>query len=593
MKLKIFLSGLLLLVIALSSCKDTDDIDFGSRDVDKDLLTITAYLDEGRKNGVVATVDRTNKKIVFELPYYSSDTEPNITQVNNLILSASIPDGAVLTPKLQTISDLTNPVSLTIEYVNYEVEHYEMSALLVKSNKADITKMVIEDMPTVSYSITEQEGENKILVYRTSSTIYDALKNAKVSFTISPWSSIDVKDGAAMDLTVRNKITVTAQDGSIKEYFTEMVDPEYVPDGQIGQITLLFGWQLTTTNARGFDGNSNRSLAVVDNELVVAHDAGNFLRLNRYTGVTLDKKVNITGINTGAPNLGLMGIDSDDNGVLLAVTFSMVGNASYSPNVDLYVWKDGLDSPPTRIMSKPVGEVISTGDIGRTVSVKGDLISGKAVIGLIAKTAQQGLMYKVENGAVVNADSPWRGTYGVTFNNNGKLIPMDTEENPSYILSGINGRAHYYCTTSPASTRQINAGGDWWPSDTKGSDYIEFNGVKILAAQNGSYGANGADNYNRLVAANITTYAADVFSSKRIMDSRLQNFDPNVSGAANATITGMTSFYVQGGSTVGNNGNKTGDVCFGRNADGSAVQVYMMTTGHGVIAYDISRFAPF
>jgi hypothetical protein len=564
-----------------------DLVDYESKNVDKDLFSITAYFNMERTDGVVAEIDRANKKIIFNLPYYASDTEPILSNVDHLILSANLPDGAILTPKLQMVRDLTNPVTLTIKYVNSETEQYEMSAKLIKSNEANIIRMTFSGL-MINYSITEKDGENKILIYRTSSVIYNILKNMEVRFTVSPWATINVEDGAAMDLTVRNRITVTAQDGTTKDYYTEMVDPEYVPYGEVGQITCLFGWQTTLSNPHGFAGNSNRSLAVVEDELIVANDNGNFLRFNRYTGELLNKTVRTPDV---APYL-TMAIDSDDKGTLLMTVFAMLGNASHSQTVDFYVWKNGLDNLPEKIFSKPVGEVITSGDIGRTISVKGDLLNGKAVIGLIAKTLKQGLIYRVENGVVTNPDNPWRGNYSVEFNNNGKLIPVDTEDNPSYILSGIVGRIQYYCTTSPASTRAINPAGNWWTSDIKGADYMEFNGVKMLAVQNGVWGTNNADNYNRLVVADITTYAANAFDSKRIMDSRLQNFDPNFTGAQNSSLTGMTSYYHSSG-IIGNNGNKNGDVCFGKNEDGSAVQIYMLTTGHGIIAYDISRFVPF
>jgi hypothetical protein len=562
-------------------------VDYESKSADRDLFSITAWSNAERTNGVVADIDHANKKIIFNLPYYASDTEPVQSRTDHLILSANLPDGATLTPKLQTVRDLTNPVMLTIKYVNSQTEQYEMSARLVKSNRADIIRMTLSGL-MINYSITEKDGENKILIYRTSSIIYNALKNMEVRFTVSPWATTNVEDGAVMDLTVRNRITVTAQDGTTKDYYTEMVDPEYVPYGEVGQITCLFGWQTTVATPHGFTGNSNRSLAVVEDELIVANDNGSFLRFDRYTGELLNKTVKTPDV---APYL-TMAIDADDNGILLMTVFAMVGNASHSPTVDFYVWKNGLDNLPEKIFSRPTAEVIASGDIGRTISVKGDLLNGKAVIGLIAKTLKQGLMYRVENGAVTNPDNPWRGNYGVEFNNNGKLIPMDTEDNPSYILSGTTGKTQYYCTTNPASTRAINPAGNWWASDIKGSDYMEFNGVKMLATQNGLWGTGNADNYNRLVIADITTYAANVFDAKRIMDSRLQNFDPNFTGSQNSSLTGMTSYYHASGIT-GNNGNKNGDICFGRNQDGSAVQVYMLTTGHGIIAYDISRFAPF
>lgn len=568
-----------------SSCKDVDAFDV-DKEINEEALTVSVF-EEGSPTILFdALVDNVAKKISITVPYYISDTEEIKADLSKMRLNLSLPVGVRLLTPLTGIQDLSKTISITLEYMNGKQQNYDIITEVKKSNKADILKFTFPEHPLVTIKMDSKDGENRICILRTSSTLYDILKKVKVNMLISPWAKAAVENGTIMDLTKRQKITLTAQDGTTKDYYTEIVDPEYVPYGEIGTISLLFGWQVTPENPRGFEVNANRSIAIANDELVVSRDKGDFLRFNRFTGEKLDKTVN----TSGTPSVGvIMGIAGDDKGTLLAVTFSIVGNASFSPTVDFYVWKDGLDNPPTKIMSKPTAELIPSGDIARTVSVKGDMLGGQAQIGLIAKTIKRGFLFKVVKGEVVNANNPWVRNYGVTFGNSGKIIPLSGDDDPNYILSGITGRTQYYGTSIPPSTLPISASADWWGSDIKGSAYIEFNGVKLLATQNGFYDSNNKDAYNRLVIADITTYSKDVFSKKRIMDSRLQNFDPNVSGTANPTITGMTSSY----KALGDNGNKIGDICFGYNEDGSAVQVYMITTSHGVIAYDITRFAPF
>ena len=606
MKYKGIFSVILFCAVAfLMSCQDPELVDYKNRDPHKDELSVTAYLDEARQRSVQAEINHAAKTIVFNLPYYASDIEPIVTPVNNLFLMANPPTGALITPELRTVRDLTNPVTITIEYVNSEKEQFEMSVNLVRSNRADILGLTLVDVAVpVPFMITIEDGVDKILFFRTSSVVYDALQNAQVDFSLSPWASIEGSSGImALDLTVSHTITVRAHDGTTKEYVTEMVNPEYVEYGEIGQMSALFGLRTSTTDPLGFVGNSNRSLAVVGNELIVANDNGDFLRFNRFTGVRLNATV-------ATPNVGsylTMAIDADDNGVLLMTVFVFAGNAAHSPTIDFYVWKNGLDAQPTRIFTKPATDLIATGNqIGRTISVKGDLISGKAVIGLLSNTSRQGFMFRVVDGVVTNGDAPWTKTFTEEFNNNGKLIPLSADDEPAYILAGVANREHQFGTVTPDVLTPIPPGA-LWTANIKGADYIEFNGVKMLAAQSGFSVSSGNDTYNKLVIGEITDNLEITFTENTIVDFRMQNI-PNLINPANGlpfgdnpSLTGMTRWTEaqplwwssEHNTVIGNNGNLTGDVCFGKNEDGTSVQVYMLTTGHGMLAYDITRFKPF
>lgn len=48
----------------------------------------------------------------------------------------------------------------------------------------------------------------------------------------------------------------------------------------------------------------------------------------------------------------------------------------------------------------------------------------------------------------------------------------------------------------------------------------------------------------------------------------------------------MTSFY----NAIGENPNSTGDIAIGHSADGNSIQVYMLTTDHGIIAYELTKY---
>ena len=46
----------------------------------------------------------------------------------------------------------------------------------------------------------------------------------------------------------------------------------------------------------------------------------------------------------------------------------------------------------------------------------------------------------------------------------------------------------------------------------------------------------------------------------------------------------MTSFY----NAIGENPNSTGDIAIGHSVDGNSIQAFMLTTDHGIIAYELT-----
>lgn len=116
-----------------------------------------------------------------------------------------------------------------------------------------------------------------------------------------------------------------------------------------------------------------------------------------------------------------------------------------------------------------------------------------------------------------------------------------------------------------------------------------------MAVQNGSGSFNGAQ---RLYVADITKNPnANSMSDGFIFDSQQGNTIGNadVPGGvpgSGYTATGYTSPWAFDGvsSVLGENIPCTGDVIFAKSQDGLAVQVYMLTTDHGLIAFELTKF---
>lgn len=600
MKLKYLLTGLLISMFCISSCQSPDDLLRGTEDENVNVFTVKGRLASNETAEYEAVIDKTAGTVVVQVPYYLSDTEeimPDLTQVK---LTASLPNAAKLEPSIAGVHDLTQPLNVRLVYETGEVENYEITARAVKSAKALITSATVVELPRMKVRVTE----DKVLFYKTSSSMNEILSAANVKFSVSPWATVSVNENDVLDLNEPNRIVVTAQDGTEKVYTTEVVYPDFVPVGQVGEISLLFGFQPSNNNPRGFVNGKNRSLAVVGEELILGSQENKLVRYNRFTGAKLDKSVNVNGVIT--PGF-FYAITTDDNGVLVGTSMAAAKNQwSANTMLEFYVWKNGLDSAPEKIYSVDIMTEPSLAsfapnnggyDMGRTISVKGDIVSGKAQLMIVASSKKTVVRYKVENGKI--SGNPELIAVSMALGAASKAIPVTNEDNTPFVLSSASSaRLHYYVNSDRSYV--TFSPGNWWTSDTKGADYTEFNGVKLLAIQNGSY-TGTVDNFNRLCVANITAMSPSSFTQSRVLDSRLENYDPTVldkngnMDTQNPTITGMTSYYVSPaeGGAVGVNGNKCGDVCFGASEDGTAVQVYMLTTDHGIIAYEISKFAPF
>lgn len=613
MRIKYLFTGILVSMLTLMNCKDPDDL--AMTDSESVIgLTVTGCLISDESTAYSAIIDEASGTITIQVPYYISDTEEIMGDLTQMKVSASLPVGAKFSPGISGIRDLASGFKSTLIKGDGSKVEYTFRAEYVKSSSANISKVELTDYSRATIRIVEPEpadGTGKIIIYKTSSAIDAALKSA--TLTISPWATIESSGwnpaNNILDLSQLPEITIIAQNGTDKTtYQTEIQYPKILSHG-VGYISSLFGFQTYTDDTHGFEETANRTLAVVDDYLIISNslDASRMIVLNRFNGNNIDKTVNTRGITRS-----IHAIANDDANHLVAVSYTHPTNTE--PDFEIWVWENGIENDPKKIFSKDIttdnyfaslrsiNETTTDFDIGRTLSVKGDIISGDALVGTMCYQKFRPVIIPLTNG---NPSTDvqfieFREGCTVSAGNGSKVTIMNTDRtSPTYAFSMHNFRGINYAPADGGKGYAFSVPtSHWWNaewnSDVKGMDYIEFNGINLLAVQNASYtGSPQIDAYNRLYVADITSPIQSALINGFIFDSREGSFaGTNGIPGSGFAVTGMTSYasFASGKTVLGTNPNKTGDVCFAASSDGNAVQVYMLTTDHGIFAYELTRF---
>jgi len=618
MKIKYLLSVILLSLLAITGCHDVDEL-VRTDGTNVNTLTIRGYLASSETTDYSTIIDEASAIVTVQIPYYISDTEAiqgDLTQMR--LRASSLPIGSRFEPSLAGIHNLVEGYQSTLIGEDGAKKTYTFKAVYVKSSLAQITKIELTNYPRATVRIENpEEGSStgKIIVYKTTSAMDAALKVADLSLTLSPWATSDLQAGTEIDLNSPYEITVTSQDGNTSTtYRTSIETPTLLPSGEVGYTSSLFGFQIYTDNTQGFEVGANRTMAIIDDYLIISNsnDYSKMIVLDRYNGqVITDVKVNTTGIDAGR---SIHAITSDDAGHLVAMAYtSTLDDNTTDLNVRAWVWANGIENAPKSIVyaningsafaNAPMGiNGVTKLDIGRTITVKGDLTSGDAIIATAAKNVPRPVFLIFKDGVMQSpAYVEWSG--GTVSMWNATKVVLTTNTKPlGYIWSTANFRQGvHYVPVGTDGSRAVSftlPTSHWWlgsatyDKNVRGVDYIEFNGTCLLGVQNGQ--SSSSVWHHRLYVSNITTSpTASSMANGFIFDSR----EGSASGTAGIpgtgfAVTGMTSSasFESGKVVLGTNVDETGDVVFGKSSDGYAVQVYMLTTDQGIFAYEITKF---
>lgn len=612
MKIKYFLGSLFAAAFAFTGCEDPDSL-VNSESIAGKQLIVKAYYAADDSKDIPGEVDMENGVIRFKVPYYISDVAPVQADLTKMKLRATVPLYSVFEPSLVGVHNLAEGYQSTLIYRDGKRITFRFEVERVKSNATALNKLQLTKTQATVKIIAPANGETgKVQILKTT----DALKNSDLDdaiIEIAPWATIDAAEGIynsetkRINLSTLPEFTIVAQNGVDKAvYQTEFTSPEMVGPGEIGYISNMFGFQVYEDDTHGFTKDANRSLAVVGNYLILsnANDFTNMPVLDRYTGKYLpDVKVNCDGIPS---TFCIEAITMDEAGHLVAMPFAAVKDSwgKYSEDIIVYVWKNGIDKAPECIMQHKLtnglnGQTLNA--LGSAISVRGDITKGDAVLGTIAPFDLRYIMFHFQDGVYKDAQVEWRcsgdvvaGVYRMA-----QATPVSTKASPKYDYIDNNawygGRGNFFYVPTDGQSMSFDQSlptQHFWDNPTAivvGHDYIEFNGLQLMAAAQLLW---AGDSPARFVVSDVTDMNSQAFKNKIIFSSVGGRGDQSsVIPGTGWSVTGYTAGapFDPSRKVLGLN-NLYLDIQFAKSADGKSLHVYMLSPNNGIIAYEMTLY---
>lgn len=549
------LAAVLIIVSAFHACVKPDMVERNERAEFADIWVEIPGIKE-RFNAVFNAQKDTAYIDMFYFYPAESDFEVNL---KNLILRASIPVDAKVSPALGVPSDLSNPVTLTVtsgtgSSKNIVVVVRKLGDLSVK--KAEITYMD----GGVQQKVEAIQNNNELVFYVLPGV---DLSSSTLTVQVSRHSQTSIASGSVINLSNPVPLTVTGVDGRTKTYTLVAKEPQ--------RLSYGFGinrkmWSKTAAEL-GFSSNMETSIAVSGDNLVVVSrtNPSKYKIFNRFTGAFIrDMTLPFAGLS--------FQVAEDSAGRFIGCSWAPK-NATFL----VYKW-DNINATPVKLIewvnNNPTGITLD-GGVGRRVNIFGDL-NDDAVI--MATAGQSSIIYKwiIENG-VLRSNTPvvmnYQNVAGGSTTKMGfypEAQPISADPNTNYFLNYqfelalVNGTTH---TKMNAFADDANIYGIFHMPTA----LTKFNNANYMAIVKyvQSYDLNRVhmslfditDISKISTPYNSPSYPAfNVFNSEQLIGS----VNPN--GTADITIT------------------------FSR--DKERMQVYMLLTNGGILAHEFTKYKP-
>lgn len=501
----------------------------------------------------------TNKDtIYFDIPWYYPVNSDNEVDLTKMIVRATIPTDAVLTPALGEVMDISHPFNLTVTAGDGTQSSYVVVAK--KVGDLSVYKAVITFM---NNGEAEQiEGviqNNEVIFYVLPGT---DVSNAMLTYQINTHSTGSIAQETTVDLSQNLPFTVTGVDGSTKTYTFRSAEPVKLDYG-FGINRKLWSKAGSEFN---FGANMETGLAISGDYLVLVRrtNPSKYSVYNRFTGQYVqDMYYPFGGLS--------FQMTEDSTGNLLASSW-----APKNSHFILYKYSDPFDTNPVKLVdwvnSNPTGITLD-GGVGRRVNIFGDL-NHDAVI--MATAGQSDVIYKwrVVNGALVSNDPEvivYQTVAGGATSKMGyyaEAQPVSADANTDYF---VNYQFEVALVSGITNSRTAALTLGWPVVFTMPTAYTTFNHAKYLAI------VKFIDTYS---LNKIQTSLFDVTQQSRI------SMDP-----ASADYSSFNVFNSDAFSGTAN-GNGTADICIGYTDNKERMQVYTLLTNGGITAHEFTIYAP-
>lgn len=529
-----FLLSLVPLLISIISCQKPETFALSE---DLSLSNIRATLPGTSDNFGTDSDAPHDEEITIVIPYYWPEDSFNRTSLDRVVVSGSLPNGTVVSPKLG-LMDLSSPITLTLTAANGATRRHTLKAEIRKSNKALITAFKL------SNGIIGRLNEVERKIYLGS--LEDiGLANAEVG--ISPHASISPDPSQQIDYTNAKQFTVVAHDGTQVIYTVERGIPEKADQGFTSAKLL---WEKSLPGLDHYGTHLQVGVAYSNGHLVIPRSDewnDNIIPYYNANDGSYMGNLNKTGVGSR-----IFQVANDTRGKLLGCNLSFV----YGRTFEIYKW-DNVTAAPSKIITwNPENNGIAFDGqpwevtIGRKLSVQGDL-DGDAVIYATAGMKKKVLRWKIRNG-VLTSQTP--EILDLAVNNWDVLVhaePIGASASDDYIVVG---------------------NGNYRPTLVNNSQ------IKSTFSQDMRFNTPAA----KAFSFNNTTYIALADIDDPRMSGRLQIFELGSTFPV-ARVFDSKQF------TGESNGNATASIAVSSpSQDGFTMTVYLLLTNNVLAAYELN-----
>ncbi|MFA6245874.1 MAG: DUF5018 domain-containing protein [Mucilaginibacter sp.] len=530
------------------------DPQFALKSESKTLTSLQVNFADGTGGFHPTTSEPYGSEITVEIPWYYPEGSYKETSLDSLFVTGTIPNSSIMMPSFG-LTNLSSPKSYTLKAQNGETQAYKITAVRKKSNKAEIVSFKLKEA-----DINGVVVNNKVFIPYTDVN----LSNQTAIVELSYYAKISPDPSAAHDYSKPVKYTVTADDGTTKEFSVELGTPVKLAKG-FSTVKKL--WSKSSGDL-GFEDYRQLSIATSGDYFVLPNSnewvGGSSIKYyNRKTGAPAGN-LNVTGVN------GIYAVANDSKGKIVGINNLYAGN-----NVCLYVW-DNVSAAPKLLARTTDWSSVAGAFYGRKVAVYGDL-SANAIImattdGKNVGGANNVLKWTVQGGQIISQD-PEVITYSKTYDYVAKAVPTGAlptsdfyfvSNSPAFMnyVSGMSKSIQYSFNSSFINNPRGNIGG---------AAYFEFNNAKYFAVDDASAYSSAMHIFDVTDPAKISTSTSSGdYAAFHVFD-----------GSAD---------YIASPSP---NWNVTGDIAIGSvSADGYTMTVYFLVTNGGVVAYELSCIDP-
>jgi len=432
------------------------------------------YVDDANAVFTATVTDPEQGEILVSIPYYypkDSDNPVTTADIERMRITAALDEGATVTPGLG-LMDLTQENHVEVTLASGAKIKYIIKGAIVKLSECDIESLVLTDPDGNAYDCIIDNSAKTV----TASATAESLPNCSAVWTVSPHATLTSPDlTAARTWAPGDKLLVTAQDGTTKEYSFEIAIPQKVDYG-IRSGSGTEKWVKYYGTDYGAGTPSLTRLAVSGDYLVVSTGTSIFT-VKKTTGA----KVADVTVPAG---FTVQSLASDDAGHIV-----FAGNAPFNSTFTVYyVSLDDLENP--KVLFTYNHSDIYSSSIGN-LRVSGD-VTGTAAVTAMVDVSQYYVAWQITGGKastpVFGAISPATST--IWSPEGACVAPAGATLDKGIYFIGYAGSPYdlYYCAdpSNPVWTDEFATG-------TEGNEnyncitVADFNGAKYLAILQGAH----------------------------------------------------------------------------------------------------------